>query len=116
MSKSSRSKSLRAVQSARENEGVGVQHYIFFILGILYGVLPVDILPDLPIVGWFDDITLIATTGLNLLQQHVSQTNEALGNIIKGLKWVIIILGGIAVLLALLLGALIVGLITKLFS
>lgn len=28
-------------------------------LGVAYGVWPLDIIPDIPIVGWFDDLGII---------------------------------------------------------
>jgi len=30
--------------------------YIIVFLGIAYGIWPLDIIPDVPIVGWIDDV------------------------------------------------------------
>jgi len=36
--------------------------YLIVSLGIVYGIWPIDIIPDVPIVGWIDDIGVIGTT------------------------------------------------------
>lgn len=112
MSKSSKAIKRQKQAEEAEERSVGIHHWIFFALAFLYAFSPIDIIPDIPVFGWFDDITLLATTGLNLLQQYFGQTNETLNKIVGGLKWITIILGSIAVLIILLLGALII----KLFS
>ncbi len=33
--------------------------YLVIFLGVAYGVWPLDIIPDIPIVGWFDDLGII---------------------------------------------------------
>jgi uncharacterized membrane protein YkvA (DUF1232 family) len=38
--------------------------YFVILLGIIYGVWPVDILPDVPIIGWFDDLGVIGAAVL----------------------------------------------------
>lgn len=84
--------------------------WIFMIISILYGVSPVDIIPDIPVVGWVDDFFINATAILNLIQAECSQTNQWLASIAKGLKWVVIALGVVFILLVLLLGSFIVSL------
>ena len=36
--------------------------YIVVSLGVIYGIWPIDAIPDVPIVGWIDDIGVIGTT------------------------------------------------------
>lgn len=36
----------------------GVQ-ILLFIFTVIYVILPVDLIPDVPIVGWFDDLAVI---------------------------------------------------------
>jgi uncharacterized membrane protein YkvA (DUF1232 family) len=33
--------------------------YIVIFLGIAYGIWPIDIIPDVPIVGWIDDVGVL---------------------------------------------------------
>ncbi len=33
--------------------------YLVIFLGIAYGVWPLDIIPDVPLIGWFDDLGII---------------------------------------------------------
>ncbi|WP_442856537.1 YkvA family protein [Alistipes sp. An66] len=41
------------------------------VLAILYSLSPIDIAPDvLPIAGWADDILVLGTSALNLLQTY----------------------------------------------
>ena len=79
--------------------------WVWAALSVAYLFSPVDIIPDIPIVGWVDDFFITTTAGLNLLQGYAAQ-------LVKMIKWGIIILGVICIALVLLLGTLIV----KMFS
>lgn len=81
-------------------------------LSVAYLLSPVDIIPDIPVIGWVDDFFAISVAGLNLLQGYASEGNSSLAQLLKFIKWAVIILGVICILLILLLGTLIV----KLFS
>lgn len=79
--------------------------WIWAILCGLYAISPIDIIPDvIPVVGWADDALAIVGGGLNLIQASVAQTNQTLAGIIKFVKWITIILGGILVAIVALLG------------
>lgn len=79
--------------------------WIWAILCGLYAISPIDIIPDvIPVVGWFDDALAIVGGGLNLIQANLEQTNQTLAGIIKFVKWITIILGGILVAIVALLG------------
>jgi uncharacterized membrane protein YkvA (DUF1232 family) len=87
--------------------------WVLLILAIVYTVSPVDIIPDvIPIAGWLDDFTLLATTGLNVIQQGFASTSSFLSNIAKALKWIILLLGLILIGIILLFGTLIYKLIS----
>lgn len=81
-------------------------------LAILYDVSPVDIIPDIPVVGWIDDFFITATASLNLIQKSCQDSAQWLSAIAKGLKWLTIVVGIIAILLVALLGAAIVKLLS----
>ncbi|MDE6400034.1 MAG: DUF1232 domain-containing protein [Muribaculaceae bacterium] len=79
--------------------------WVWAILCGLYALSPIDIIPDvIPVVGWFDDALAIVGGGLNLIQANLAQTNQTLAGIIKFVKWITIILGGILVTIVALLG------------
>ena len=67
-------------------------------VAVLYALSPVDILPDVvPFAGWADDLLITVTGGLNLLQSYAKEGNETLARILGAIKWVVIILGVIAI-------------------
>lgn len=86
--------------------------WLLMVLSVAYLLSPVDIIPDIPVVGWVDDFLAITVAGLNLLQGYASAGNSSLAQLLKFIKWAVIVLGVICILLVLLLGTLIV----KLFS
>ena len=81
---------------------------IIGILGVLYGVSPVDILPDVvPVAGWIDDLVITGGSLLGLVQSFAKESSQFLARILGFLKWTLWLLGGIVVLLIALLGGLI---------
>lgn len=97
---------------SNENNGNLVMPIVWMVLAVLYDVSPVDIIPDIPVVGWVDDFFITATATLNLIQKAAADSAEGLSAIAKTLKWITLILGIIAILLVVLCGTLIV----KMFS
>jgi len=87
--------------------------WILLILAIVYAISPIDIISDIiPVGGWLDDFTALATTVLNIIQKGFVDTNTLLSNIAKILKWIILLLGVILVLIILLFGTMIMKLIS----
>ena len=86
--------------------------WVWAALSVASLFCPVDIIPDIPIVGWVDDFFITTTAGLNLLQGYAADSSQSLAQLVKMIKWGIIILGVICIALVLLLGTLIV----KMFS
>ncbi len=77
-----------------EKEESHVGAWIWAVLGVIYAISPVDLLPDvIPVAGWVDDILITVTGGLNLIQSYLKESNEHLAKIVKGIKWVLIVLG-----------------------
>lgn len=96
-----------------ESEGPGVGTWIALILGILYAVSPVDILPDvIPVAGWIDDLVFTGTGVLNFIQKEVEKTSQTLASILGVFKGILFILGIIVILLIALIG----GLVFKIFA
>ena len=79
--------------------GKKVSSLVFMGLAALYDVSPVDIIPDIPVVGWIDDILITLTAFLNCIQQFTKETAHTLSIIAKILKWILVLLGGILIVL-----------------
>jgi small-conductance mechanosensitive channel len=94
-----------------EKHGARARDWILLALAALYTVSPVDIIPDIPVVGWIDDFLFIASAGVNVLQQEFGKTNAILSSILGVVKIITLLLGVIIVLLAVLAGTAIAKLI-----
>lgn len=92
----------------------GIKPWIPLILALIYTVSPIDLVPDfIPIVGWFEDALLVIVGGLNGIQNGVLEANSSLRILIKYLKWGLLIIGGIAILIVVLLVVLVFKTLTK---
>ena len=92
----------------------GIKPWIPLILALIYTVSPIDLVPDfIPIVGWLEDALLVIVGGLNGIQNGVLETNSSLRTLIKYLKWGLLIIGGIAILIVVLLVVLVFKTVTK---
>ena len=85
---------------------------VIFALGIAYTVSPVDLIPDIPVIGWVDDFFVFTATLLNLLEEIVKKMDFGFASIVKWIKWILILLGVIVVLLLIFLGSFIVKWLT----
>lgn len=92
-----------------DNNGNMVMPIIWMAAALLYDVSPLDVIPDVPVIGWIDDFFITATATLNLIQKAVEDSVPWLAQIAKNLKWIMIILGIIAILLVVLCGTLLVS-------
>lgn len=94
-----------------DNNGNMVMPIIWMAAAFLYDVSPFDVIPDVPVIGWIDDFFITATATLNLIQKAAEDSVPWLAQIAKNLKWIMIILGIIAILLVVLCGSLILSLL-----
>ena len=84
--------------------------WVLMALCLLYGISPVDIIPDIPVVGQIDDLIILASGGLNLVQRYMERAESSLATIVKVVKWIVIALGAIVILLLALFAVAIVSL------
>jgi uncharacterized membrane protein YkvA (DUF1232 family) len=81
----------------------------FAIVALLYTISPIDLAPDaIPVFGWVDDLGLLATATMNVVQQFAKDQNSAMVKILKYAKWLLIVA---VVIAALLLGGLIAAIV-----
>ena len=84
--------------------------WVIMALCLLYGVSPVDIIPDIPIVGQIDDLIIMLSGSLNLAQRYMERADSSFTIIVKVTKWIVIALGAIVILLLALFAVAIVNL------
>lgn len=97
---------------SRNTKPMGIMPWVWLGVALIYDISPIDIIPDLPIIGWIDDFFISTISILNFIQKLLGETNTRLANIFRLLKIIVIILAIIAILLLLLLGTAIIKLIT----
>ena len=95
-------------KNIEESQSKKVWAWIFFIAAVIYGVLPIDLIPDMPVIGWIDDFTIGAAAFTNLIQQQFFQTNNSLNKLFKIAKWILISIAVLIFLIAILIITLIV--------
>lgn len=72
---------------------------------IIYDFLPVDLLPDMPVVGWLDDVLVTSSAALNCVQQFSSEDNQLSQRILSWLKWACLLFAILIILVVLLLAS-----------
>jgi hypothetical protein len=93
-----------------ENENIKthpVMAWVWLVLAIIYILLPVDGVPDVPVFGWVDDLLIGAAAVMNLIQNLLGKSSIELFKIVKIFKWILIALAVIVALLAVIAGTLI---------
>ena len=84
---------------------------ILLAASIIYDVIPADFIPDIPFIGWLDDMLLTSSAAINCLQQFGINANGKVERLLKWLKWTCILLAVIIVLIAILLAGTIVSMV-----
>lgn len=84
---------------------------ILLAASIIYDVIPADFIPDIPFIGWLDDMLITSSAALNCLQQFGINANGKVERLLKWLKWTCIFLAVIIVLIAILLAGTIVSMV-----
>ena len=95
-------------KSIEENGNKKVWAWILLVSAIIYGISPIDLIPDVPIAGWIDDFTILSAALTNFVQQQFFQTDVVLNKLFKILKWILISVAALTILTAFLIITLIV--------
>ena len=70
-----------------------------FMLAILYDMSPIDLIPDIPVIGYVDDFFITAIATLNLLEKWLQDSSVVLASLLRLVKWLAVFVGIIAVCL-----------------
>ena len=84
---------------------------ILLAASIIYDVIPADFIPDIPFIGWLDDMLITSSAAINCLQQFEINANGKVERLLKWLKWTCILLAVIIVLIAILLAGTMVSMV-----
>ena len=60
---------------------------MLMVLCLPYGVSPVVIIPDIPVVGQIDGLIKLVSGGLNLVQRYMEHAESSLAAVVKVVKW-----------------------------
>ncbi len=77
--------------------------YVLLFLALVYDIMPVDLIPDVPIVGWVDDIFITFIAFLNLIEKKFVQQQTAIQYILRAIKWLLILVGFIIIIIMMLI-------------
>ncbi len=80
---------------------------------IIYDVIPADFIPDIPFVGWLDDMLVTSSAALNCLQQFGVNANGKVDRLLKWLKWICMLLAILVIIVVILLAGTIVDMVNK---
>jgi len=70
---------------------------VLFMLAIIYDISPIDLIPDIPVVGYVDDFFITAIATLNLLEKWLQDSSIVLASLLRLAKWLVVFTGIIAV-------------------
>ena len=80
---------------------------------IIYDVIPADFIPDIPFVGWLDDMLVTSSEALNCLQQFGINANGKVDRLLKWLKWICILLAVIVIIIVIVLAGTVIDMVNK---
>lgn len=80
---------------------------------IIYDVIPADFIPDIPFVGWLDDMLVTSSAALNCLQQFGINANGKVDRLLKWLKWICILLAVIVIIIVIVLAGTVIDMVNK---
>ena len=80
---------------------------------ILYDVIPADFIPDIPFVGWLDDMLVTSSAALNCLQQFCIKANGKIDRLLKWLKWICILFAVLVIIIFITLAGTVIDMVNK---
>lgn len=78
---------------------------MWLIGSLIYFVSPIDLVPDVPIIGHIDDVLLTLISTLNLTQAYVTQSSKSLAQILRILKIGLIVFTVFSIGMLMMMGA-----------
>lgn len=80
---------------------------------IAYDLMPADLIPDIPFIGWLDDFFITSSAVLNCMQQFNISADKQVGTLLKWLKWGCVVVGVLIIIVVLLLAGTITSMMGK---
>ena len=80
---------------------------------IAYDLMPADLIPDIPFIGWLDDFFITSSAVLNCMQQFNISADKQVGTLLKWLKWGCVVVGVLIIIIVLLLAGTITSMMGK---
>ena len=91
---------------------------IMLALAVLYTISPIDLIPDIPIIGWVDDATFLIAAIMNYLEKSGNVNNPFYSThgpktaaMLRKAKWIVLGVGAIACILILVAGVTVLNVI-----
>ena len=84
---------------------------LLLAVSVIYDLVPSDLIPDIPFIGWIDDTLVTSSALINCVQQFSDSENKTAQKLMKWLKWTCLLLAVLIVLVVLLLASTIMALI-----
>lgn len=80
---------------------------------IAYDLMPADLIPDIPFIGWLDDFFITSSAALNCLQQFNIGADRKVETVLKWLKWGCVLVGVLIIIVVLLLAGTVASMMGK---
>ena len=80
---------------------------------IIYDVIPSDFIPDIPFIGWLDDLLVTSSAALNCLQQFGINANGKIDRLLKWLKWICILFAVLVIIIFITLAGTVIDMVNK---
>lgn len=65
--------------------------FLILLLALIYDIMPFDFMPDVPVVGWVDDLLITAAAMVNFVEKTILHKQQALQSAVWKIKWVVIL-------------------------
>lgn len=88
-----------------------VTSLLLLAASVIYDLLPADLIPDMPFIGWIDDTLVTSSALINCVQQFSDEGNKSAQRIMKWLKWTCLVLAVLVILVVMLLASTIMTLL-----
>ncbi|MCI4625203.1 MAG: DUF1232 domain-containing protein [Candidatus Magnetoovum sp. WYHC-5] len=87
--------------------------FLVLIVALIYDLMPFDFIPDVPVVGWVDDLLITVAAIINFIEKTLLHNQDDVKSAVWKIKWVLIAFGTFSFLLMFAIIIAIIMLITR---